>query len=237
MRCARVKLRPRGSCHLARDNRGRAKALAIAAYVPRIGGTHGSLSKLFAAARALALILFICAANGNDAAFADDPPPPPSKSSIVGDTVTNPITNQPTKVTKLIVDPAGTPTQGTTAFVQTEDGFTFLVKEVGEFFYNNDIPPLAFEIESISGGKAYVSTSTEEDGQVKNISFDVGLATSEFEAYFNSSESDGVSRRGSMTWPKTASSRSSMAITGRTDEMGHCSSLQPRVVGVKMAQV
>ena len=191
MRCARVKLRPRGSCHLARDNRGRAKALAIAAYVPRIGGTHGSLSKLFAAARALALILFICAANGNDAAFADDPPPPPSKSSIVGDTVTNPITNQPTKVTKLIVDPAGTPTQGTTAFVQTEDGFTFLVKEVGEFFYNNDIPPLAFEIESISGGKAYVSTSTEEDGQVKNISFDVGLATSEFEAYFNSSESDG----------------------------------------------
>ena len=74
------------------------------------------------------------------------PPPPPSASSMVGDTVTNPLTGMTTTVSGLIVDPDGTPTAGATAFVQTADGDVFLVKATGEIIYNRDSPPLAFVI-------------------------------------------------------------------------------------------
>ena len=65
------------------------------------------------------------------------PAPAPSKTSTVGMVVTNPVTNLPTTVSKLEVDPDGTPTAGATNFVQTEDGYTFLVKSVGETFWIN----------------------------------------------------------------------------------------------------
>src|SRR5262249_38288682 len=71
-------------------------------------------------------------------------------SSQVGNPVTNPVTNQPTTVSALIVDPAGTPTAGTTAFVRTADGYVFLVKPAGQRIYNNDNPPLGFVIVSIN---------------------------------------------------------------------------------------
>jgi uncharacterized protein YhjY with autotransporter beta-barrel domain len=72
--------------------------------------------------------------------------PAPSKTSKVGDSVTNPVTGLSTKVTAVVVDPAGTPTAGTTAFVQTLDGYSILVKALTEKIYNNDSPPLGFTI-------------------------------------------------------------------------------------------
>ncbi|HSH96525.1 MAG TPA: hypothetical protein VK968_20420, partial [Roseimicrobium sp.] len=64
----------------------------------------------------------------------------------MNDNVTNPATGLSTKVTALIVDPVGTPTAGTVAFVQTLDGYSILVKAVGEKIYNTDTPPLGFTI-------------------------------------------------------------------------------------------
>ncbi|WP_171238727.1 hypothetical protein [Ruegeria sp. HKCCA5763] len=49
----------------------------------------------------------------------------PTASSKVGDTVANPVTGKDTTVSALIVDPASTPTAGTTAFVETADGYVF----------------------------------------------------------------------------------------------------------------
>jgi len=73
-------------------------------------------------------------------------PPDPSNTSTVGQSVTNPVTHQTTTVTALLVDPAGTPSPGATAFVETLDGYAFLVKNVGETFYNRDTPPLGFVV-------------------------------------------------------------------------------------------
>ncbi|MFM2143133.1 MAG: hypothetical protein RLZZ476_1677, partial [Verrucomicrobiota bacterium] len=47
-----------------------------------------------------------------------------------------------------MLDPAGTPTAGTTAFVITADGYAFLVKPVGQIIYNQDVPPVGFVIVS-----------------------------------------------------------------------------------------
>lgn len=54
------------------------------------------------------------------AVWAADPPPDPSKTSMVGHSVTNPMTSMTATVSGLIVDPAGT--------------------------YNNDSPPVGFTI-------------------------------------------------------------------------------------------
>ena len=123
-------------------------------------------------------------------ALADDPPPPPpppSASSSVGDAVTNPLTGVPTTVSALLVDPAGTPTAGDTAFVQTADGHTFLVKVAGGVFYNNDSPPVAFTITGISGGHADI-TSPDATG---SAAFPLGQTTAAFDASFNSSGTPG----------------------------------------------
>jgi hypothetical protein len=82
----------------------------------------------------LLLLLLLCVPTG---ALAADPPPAPSKTSTVGMVVTNPVTNLPTTVSALVVDPDGTPTAGATGFVQTQDGYTFFVKSVGETFWIN----------------------------------------------------------------------------------------------------
>lgn len=88
------------------------------------------------------VLLFI-----STSSYAQDPPPPePSSSSQLNEEVTNPITGLTTTVTGLIADPPGTPTDGATAFVQTLDGYVFLVKGIGELVYNSDDPPVAFEI-------------------------------------------------------------------------------------------
>ena len=75
-------------------------------------------------------------------------PPAPSSSSTIGQTVTNPVTSSSTTVSNLMLDPAGTATAGTTAFVITADGYAFLVKPVGQIIYNQDVPPVGFVIVS-----------------------------------------------------------------------------------------
>ncbi|WP_157973462.1 autotransporter outer membrane beta-barrel domain-containing protein [Tropicimonas sp. IMCC34043] len=112
----------------------------------------------------------------------------PTSSSTVGEAITNPVTGDPTTVTALLVDPVGTPTAGDTAFVQTDDGYTFLVKSVGEDFYNSDDPPVQFSVVSISGNTATV-TSPEADG---NTDFPVGQLTTDFDADFESSGTPGT---------------------------------------------
>ncbi len=72
--------------------------------------------------------------------------PDPAKTSTIGLTVNNPVTSTATTVSSLVVDPTGTPTAGTVAFVKTADGYTFLVKAVGEVIYNGDTPPQGFTI-------------------------------------------------------------------------------------------
>ncbi|WP_395744507.1 hypothetical protein [Prosthecobacter sp.] len=76
--------------------------------------------------------------------------PPPSGTSSVGDTVTNPVTGTSMTVSALIKDPAGTPTAGSTAFVLMGAApgtvYAVLVKNVGDYVYNNDTPPLGFKI-------------------------------------------------------------------------------------------
>ena len=103
------------------------------------------------------LILFLACMAPHPGRADDDPPPPPSSASTVGATVLNPKTGGSTTVEGLIRDPASTPTQGSVAFVQTADGYTFLVKAAGEIFYNADVPPVAFTVVSVTDGVAKIS--------------------------------------------------------------------------------
>ena len=119
-----------------------------------------------------------------------EPPPGPSKDSVKDQVITNPLTNKPTTVANLLTDPEGTHTAGETAFVQTADGYTFLVKSAGEKFYNSDKPPVAFTIVSISGDEAFVS-SPASDG---TAGFHVGQKTESFDADFSSEGTDGIQK-------------------------------------------
>ena len=115
--------------------------------------------------------------------------PAPSATSTVGSAVTNPVTSTATTVTALRLDPAGTPTAGDVAFVETADGYIFLVKSPGEFFYNNDNPPIAFEIVSIAGTTATITSPASNGG---TATFETGQLTSTFNANFSSSGSAGA---------------------------------------------
>ncbi|WP_170379825.1 hypothetical protein [Ruegeria atlantica] len=112
----------------------------------------------------------------------------PTAASKVGDTVTNPVTGLDTTVSALIVDPASTPTAGTTAFVETADGYVFLVKSAGDTIYNSDNPPLAFDIVSISGTTAQISNS----GATGTSSLSTQLTLSQYNSNFNSSGTPGT---------------------------------------------
>src|SRR6185503_10808755 len=96
--------------------------------------------------RLLATLVSLAITGASAALFAAGAAPNPDKTSTVGQSVNNPVTSTTTTVTALIVDPVGTPTAGSTAFVQTADGYIFMVKAVGETIYNGDSPPVAFTI-------------------------------------------------------------------------------------------
>jgi hypothetical protein len=157
------------------------------------------MSRLFSGAewarRLFAITLFVALVIGITASSVvaqDDPPPPPpapSASSQVGDTVTNTLTGAVTTVTALIVDPAGKPTAGDTAFVQTADGYSFLVKSVGETFYNGDPDPVAFLIVAISGST--VTVESDQEGNRVTADFEGVLTNAEFDSAFNSSGTPG----------------------------------------------
>ncbi|ASV83762.1 sperm-activating peptides family [Ochrobactrum quorumnocens] len=136
----------------------------------------------------LAVLVSMQIAISIPAAYAEDPPPQPSKTSSIGQTVTNPVTGDTTTVSALRVDPAGTATAGNTAFVQTADGYTFLVKTEGEVFYNSDAPPVAFVVASVDGDKAVV-TSIQATGSAE---FALVQSTIDFNDSFNSSGSEGI---------------------------------------------
>ncbi|KIC42137.1 hypothetical protein RA27_01665, partial [Ruegeria sp. ANG-R] len=112
----------------------------------------------------------------------------PTADSIVGDTVNNPVTGLDTTVTGLIVDPASTPTAGTTAFVETADGYVFLVKAAGDTIYNDDNPPLAFQIVSITGTTAQISSA----GATGTASLSTQLTQAQYDSSFNSSGTPGA---------------------------------------------
>ncbi|NOD95323.1 hypothetical protein GS636_21205 [Ruegeria sp. HKCCD4884] len=112
----------------------------------------------------------------------------PTAASKVGDTVKNPVTGQDTTVSALIVDPASTPTAGTTAFVETADGYVFLVKSAGDTIYNSDNPPLAFNIVSITGTTAQISGG----GATGTASLSTQLTLSQYNSDFNSSGTPGT---------------------------------------------
>ncbi|CAM5427794.1 autotransporter outer membrane beta-barrel domain-containing protein [Frigidibacter albus] len=129
-------------------------------------------SKLPKAVTTAVLILFLTWIAPNPGRAADDPPP--SGTSPLGATVFNPKTGQSTTVAALIRDPASTPTQGNVAFVQTADGYTFLVKTAGQTFYNADVPPVAFTVVSVTDGVATISA----EGNVADVAF--GITNAEY---------------------------------------------------------
>jgi hypothetical protein len=125
------------------------------------------------------------------ALFAQTLPPQPSKTSTVGQTVTNPLTGLTTTVSALLTDPTGTPTAGTTAFVETADGYAFLVKTVGEKIYNSDPTPLGFTIVSQDIATKTVQLDADPlDGNTAPLSYQ--LTTAELQAQLFTSGSAGV---------------------------------------------
>lgn len=162
------------------DSRGRGSIMTDGKHGRTLGVSSGKSVRL-AALLSLQVTISI------PTAYAEAPPLP-SKTSLVGQTVTNPITGSSTTVSVLRVDPAGTPTAGNTAFVQTADGYTFLVKTAGEVFYNSDAPPVAFVVTSVDGDKAVV-TGTQATGSEK---FALVQSTVAFNDSFNSSGSEGI---------------------------------------------
>jgi hypothetical protein len=108
--------------------------------------------------------------------------PAPSSTSTLGETVTNPLTAVDTTVSALLVDPAGTPTAGATAFVRTADGYIFLVKAVGQTIYNGDAPPVGYSIVS-------------KDTVTMTVKLDVGgdaLATLPYETLYTNPDVQGI---------------------------------------------
>ncbi|MFO7855003.1 MAG: hypothetical protein R6V44_07260, partial [Paracoccaceae bacterium] len=130
---------------------------------------------------------------------ADDPPsppPPPSDTSAIGDEVTNPVTGETTTVTDLRVDPESTPTAGETAFVETADGYAFLVKEVGEVIYNGDVEnedgePLGFRIASKDEAAGTVKLAAEPFGVGELADLEYALRQSELDAQFSGEDTPG----------------------------------------------
>ena len=134
-------------------------------------------------------VLFMIMA-GSGIAQTPPPPPAPSATSTVGSAVTNPVTNTATTVSQLRLDPAGTATAGSVAFVETADSYVFLVKGVGETFFNGDNPPVGFTITAISGTTATImNNSPLSTGDPAN--FETGQTLADFNAGFNSTGAPG----------------------------------------------
>jgi hypothetical protein len=122
-------------------------------------------------------------------ALAADPPPAPSKTSVLNQSVTNPATGETTVVTGLIADPAGTPTANATAFVTTADGWTFLVKDVGELVYTTKVDEETNEPRSLLIVSADATAHTVVlDPRVKNAgtqTISTWLDATEYQKYFS----------------------------------------------------
>ena len=128
---------------------------------------------------------------GSHSLFAQAPPPAPSSTSTVGQAVTNPVTNTATTVSSLMLDPAGTPTVGTTAFVITADGYAFLVKAVGQIIYNQDVPPVGFLIVSENTTNKTVDLRLASDSSAPIATLARGLLNTDLQAEFLGADTPG----------------------------------------------
>ncbi|MEO1244214.1 MAG: autotransporter outer membrane beta-barrel domain-containing protein [Pseudomonadota bacterium] len=144
----------------------------------------------FAAALLLSAWIVIPSSSYAQSPPPPPPPPEPSDTSTIGQTVTNPVTGLTTTVSGLQLDPAGSPTVGETAFVQTADGYAFLVKDIGEFIYNNDTPPLPFEIVGPGATAGTVLLDADPPGG-PTAELRTGLLDSELQAEFNGEDTPG----------------------------------------------
>ncbi|MBW7920843.1 MAG: autotransporter outer membrane beta-barrel domain-containing protein [Rubellimicrobium sp.] len=143
----------------------------------------------------------------------------------MGQEVTNPATGDPTTVSGFLYDPAGTPTAGNVAFVRTADGYTFLVKTANQTFYNNDTPPVAYHIDSISSsGVATVTVTSAVEGQDTLPTFTMAtvMNAETYTAYFVSTGSPGeVTPAVNVTGPDGVQ----QVVTGNGGSNGHAGAL------------
>lgn len=123
---------------------------------------------------------------------AEPPPPEPSSTSLIGDTVTNPVTASTTTVSGLMLDPAGTPTAGATAFVQTADGYAFLIKSIDQIIYNQDAPPVGFKILSKDTTAKTVTLQLASDATAPTATLSYQLLQTDLDAQFAGAETPGV---------------------------------------------
>ena len=155
-----------------------------------------SMSVVGVAALGLAVLSGTAAADSTPAPCIDGAttPPPPA----IGSTFTNPVSGETTQVSGYVCDPVGTPTAGQVAFYQTTDttgstsgtSYTFLQKTAGQTFYNDDVPPVPYTVQSISGNTATVTSTAMNTGTT--ASFPVGQLTSSYDADFADTGSDGT---------------------------------------------
>ena len=105
--------------------------------------------------------------------------------------MTNPKTGEVTTVSALVRDPAGTPTAGDTAFVQTSDGYYFLVKAKNEYFYNDDAT-IKFQVTSINTTTHEVTFKSVTPGKTGTWTLPSGMNTTVYNQNFNPGGSDGM---------------------------------------------
>ena len=108
-------------------------------------------------------------------------PPPPNQSSKMGDSVTLVGDSSASTVTGLVYDPASIGS-GQVAWVITGSGSAqryTMVKTVGQSFYSDTNPPVAFQVTSISGGSFDVDVNGASNTLGLNIS------ASEYSANFS----------------------------------------------------
>jgi hypothetical protein len=156
--------------------------------LPNVYSTHGQGAHLPSLGLVIVLVLMLL----SQQAAAQSALP------AVATTFVNPITGLNTTVTGYIYDPANTPTAGDVAFYQTVDdpapgettgvGYTFLYKTVGQTFYNDvdptdDVDPIPYLVDSISGNTATVSSTSYPDGTAPTP-FDVVQQTTAFDSDF-----------------------------------------------------
>ncbi|OKH17140.1 hypothetical protein NIES208_10680 [[Limnothrix rosea] IAM M-220] len=128
------------------------------------------------------LLLLAILASPTLAITQSTPPPDPSSTSTIGQAVTNPTNGTTTTVTGLRRDPAGVPTAGDVAWVDTADGDSFLVKTAGDLVYAEDDASIFFRVVSVNlAGEEFVldadaDLSTTDD----RIAFDNFATTTIF---------------------------------------------------------
>jgi hypothetical protein len=98
-----------------------------------------------------------------------------TKATALNATVCNPITNALTAVSSVSQDPAGTPTAGENAWVETADNYHFFVKQVGDTFYADGTTSSNLVVETTSypfdsgTGFSLKDTSTDIIGNVLGV--------------------------------------------------------------------